>query len=85
MFEGLLVGAIVTGATAYAVWALVPATLRLRLAQRFGAWAKRPGRPAWLGRAASGAERAARARLGGCSDCSSAQPPRAPAGKDPQH
>lgn len=85
MLEGLLVGVIVTAAAAYAVWALLPATLRLRFAQRFGAWAKRPGRPAWLGRAASGAEHAARAKLGGCSDCASAQPPRASAGKDPQH
>jgi hypothetical protein len=83
MLEGLLVGAIVTAATAYAVWALLPASLRLRAARRFGAWARRPGRPTWVGRAASAMERAALARLGGCSDCGAAQPPRTPPGDDP--
>lgn len=84
MLEGLLVGAIVTAAAAYAVWALLPASLRLRVARRFGAWAQRPGRPGWLGRVASGIERAALARLGGCSDCSAAEPPRRPPGDHPQ-
>ena len=70
--ESLLVGAIVAFAAGYAVWALLPPGLRLALAQRLGGWARGPGRPAWLGRAASGLERAARARAGGCSDCSAA-------------
>jgi hypothetical protein len=77
MLEGLLVGAIVTMAAAYAVWALLPATLRLRCAQRLGSWARGAHRPGWLARAASGVERAARARVGGCSDCSAAHPPAA--------
>ena len=78
MIESLLVGAIVSIAAAYAVWALLPATPRLRLARRFGNWARDPRRPAWLGRVASGVERAARARLGGCSDCDAAHTHRTP-------
>lgn len=80
MIEALLVGAIVAVAAAYAVWALLPASPRLRLALRFGNWARDPRRPTWLGRVASGVERAARARLGGCSDCDAAQTHRTPPG-----
>lgn len=78
MLEGLIVGAIVVCAAAYAVWALLPASLRLRCAQRFGTWARGAHRPGWLVRAASGLEQAARSRVGGCSDCSAAQPPGTP-------
>lgn len=75
MLEGLIVGAIVAFAAAYAVWALVPATVRLRAAQRFAAWVRSSHGPGWLFRVASGLELAARSRIGGCSDCSAAQPP----------
>lgn len=75
MLEGFIVGAIVMFAAAYAVWSLLPAALRMRTARRFGAWARGPRRPGWLGRVATGLERAAQARLGGCSDCSAAHPP----------
>lgn len=85
MLEGLIVGVIVTFAAAYAVWSLLPAVTRMRCAQRFSAWARAPRRPGWLGRVASGIERAAQARLGGCSDCSAAQPPRTPADDAPKH
>jgi antibiotic biosynthesis monooxygenase (ABM) superfamily enzyme len=73
MWQAIVVGLIVAVAVLYAGWAMLPARLRLRLAQRLAAWAQRPGRPAWLGRAAQAIERAARARLGGCSDCSAVQ------------
>jgi len=77
MLEGLLVGAIVAFAAAYAVWALLPATLRLSSAQRLTAWARRARLPGWLVRVSSGLERAARSRIGSCSDCSAAHPPAA--------
>ncbi len=75
MFEGVIVGAIVAFAAAFAVWALLPAALRLHSAQRFAAWARGARRPGWVVRAASVLEHAARSRIGGCSDCSAAQPP----------
>lgn len=84
MLEGLIVGAIVAFAAAYAVWALLPATLRLRCAQRLGAWVRGAHGPGWLGRAASGLEHAARSRIGGCSDCSAAQPPGTPPEDTPE-
>jgi hypothetical protein len=73
MWQAIVVGLIVAVAVLYAGWAMLPAQLRLRLAQRLAAWAQRPGRPGWLGRAAQAIEQAARARLGGCSDCSAVQ------------
>jgi hypothetical protein len=85
MLEGLLVGAIVLIAAGYAVWALLPSGLRLRLAQRIGTWARASGRPAWLGRAASGVENAARARLGGCSDCGANPSSHTPPGDRSKH
>jgi len=78
MWQTLIVGLIVLAAAVYAAWALVPAALRLRLAVRFGTWARRPGRRAWVGRLAAVLERRARSGLGGCSDCGAAQPPPAP-------
>jgi antibiotic biosynthesis monooxygenase (ABM) superfamily enzyme len=73
VWQALIVGLIVLAAAAYAVWALLPAALRLRLAQGIGAWGRKPGRAAWLTRASTAVERAARARMGGCSDCSAVQ------------
>jgi hypothetical protein len=70
MLEAVLVGLIVVAAVAYAAWTLLPAALRLRAAERFSRWADRDGRPAGLVRMADTLERNARARLGGCSNCS---------------
>jgi hypothetical protein len=77
MWQGLTVGMIVLVATAYAIWALVPAGTRLRLASRLSAWSRRAGRPAWLGHLAVSVERSARSRIGGCTDCGTASPPTA--------
>ena len=73
MWQAIVVGLIVVVAGVYAVWALLPATARLRVAQGIGAWGRRPGRATWLVRASAALERAARARLGGCSDCGAVQ------------
>jgi hypothetical protein len=81
MWQEIVVGLIVLAAAAYAAWSLLPATLRLRLAQRLAAAAQVPGRPAWLVRATAAFERAARSRLGGCSDCSAMQAPPQPPDK----
>lgn len=84
MLEAIVVGLIVVAAVAYAIWALVPAAVRLRAASGLNRWAGQPGRPAVLARAAAALERAARARVGGCSDCSAVQDaPRPPSGKRP--
>ena len=85
MWQAVVVGLIVLVATTYAAWALLPAALRLRLAQGFAGWAARPGRPDWLARAAAAGERAARARLGGCSDCSAVQAAPGRPGDRPKH
>jgi len=73
MWQSIVTGLIVVAAVVYAAWALMPAALRLRLAQRLAAAAGRNGRPAWLVRAAGAIERNARRRLGGCSNCSAVQ------------
>ena len=73
MWQAIVVGLIVLTAVLYATWTLLPAAVRLRATQRVADWSRRPGRPAWLGRAATAAEAAARARLGGCGDCSAVQ------------
>ena len=78
MLQTLLVGAIVTVAAVYAVWALVPGSTRLDLARKLGAWGRAPGRPAWIARSTSAIERTAAARQGGCSGCSSARPAEPP-------
>jgi hypothetical protein len=70
MLEAALVGLIVAAAVAYAAWALLPAALRLRAAERIGRWADRAPRRSGLARMAAVLERNARARLGGCSNCS---------------
>ena len=47
MLQTLLVGAIVTVAAVYAVWALVPGSTGRDLAKKLGAWGPgAPGRPA---------------------------------------
>jgi len=74
MGQAIVVVLIVLTAAVYAVWALMPAALRLRLARRFATVARRLGRPGWLVRAAGAIERNARRGLGGCSECSAVQP-----------
>ena len=84
MLEAILVGLIVLAAALYATWTLLPAAVRLRLAQRCGEWGRRPGGAGWLQRAAMAVESAARKRAGGCSDCSAVQSsPTAPSGREP--
>ena len=85
MWQAVLVGLIVLAASLYAGWALLPAVPRLRLARAVARWSRRPGRPQWLGRAAGALESRASSRLGGCSDCSAAEPPasRTPAERPP--
>jgi hypothetical protein len=78
MWQAVAVGLIVLIAAIYAVWALLPARPRLRLAERLSAMTRRAGAPAWLVRVADAAEASARRRLGGCSDCSAVQAAPAP-------
>jgi len=73
MLEAIVVGLIVLAAALYATWTLLPAAVRLRLAQRAGDWGRQPGRAGWLQRASTAVETAARKRAGACSDCSAAQ------------
>jgi hypothetical protein len=73
MWQAVVVGLIVLAATIYAAWALLPASLRLRLAQSLAATARRAGTPEWLVRFADAIAGSALRRLGGCSDCSAVQ------------
>lgn len=73
MWQSVVAGLIVLTAAVYAVWALIPATLRLRLAQRLAASVQRAGRPRLLIRATAAIERVALRSAGGCSDCSDKQ------------
>jgi hypothetical protein len=85
MWEAILVSLIVLAATLYAAWRLLPASLRLRIAHRVAEWGRRPGRPAWLRRASTDLEAAARRGTGACSDCSAVQsdPSRPPSRRPP--
>ena len=84
MWEAILVGLIVLAAILYAIWRLLPATLRLRAAHAIAEWGSRPGRPAWLHRASTAVEAAARRGVGACSDCSAVQAdPSAPSSRKP--
>lgn len=83
--EALLVGLIVVVAVGYSLWALLPAVARLRVAQAVAAWGGKPGRPAWLVRTTGALERAARARVGGCSECSAVQDAPKPPDDRPKH
>jgi hypothetical protein len=73
MWQAVVVGLIVLAAATYAAWALLPATLRLRLARHLAATVRRSGAPAWLVRIADAIAGSALRRLGGCSDCSAVQ------------
>jgi hypothetical protein len=75
MLELALVGLIVAGAVAYALWALTPATTRLRLARQLAAWGNAPGRAMWVARVTAAVERAAaRRQATACGGCSTAHP-----------
>ncbi len=78
MGQAIVAGLIVLTAAVYAVWALIPAALRFRLARRCASAAQRIGRPAWLVWAAGAIERGAQRSVGGCSDCSAASAAPAP-------
>jgi len=83
MWQAILVGLIVIAAALYATWTLLPATVRLRVAGRIGAWGRQPGRASWLQRASVSVEAAARKRVGACSDCSAVQAAPKPPGEPP--
>jgi hypothetical protein len=83
--EALLVGAIVVVAVAYSLWALLPAAARLKAARAAAAWGGKPGRPRWLARLTAAFERAARAKVGGCSECSAVQDAPKPPRDRPKH
>ena len=75
MLELAVVALIVAGAMAYALWALTPATTRLRLARKLAAWGGEPGRFAWIGRLTAAIERAAGKRqAAACGGCSASRP-----------
>jgi hypothetical protein len=74
MWQSILVGLVVLLASLYAVWALLPAGPRRRLAQTVADWTRGPGRPAWLARAGEALESSAQRRPGDCEDCGSAPP-----------
>jgi len=74
VLQSLLVAAIVTAAAGYAVWSLVPGTMRLRWARRLGSWGRAEGRSAWIARLTGGIERRAAASEGGCGGCGPGQP-----------
>ena len=78
MWQAILAGLIVLTALVYAAWALMPAAVRFRLAQRLAAAARLMGSPAWLVRATGAIEGSARRGLGGCNDCSAVQAAPAP-------
>ena len=73
MWQTVVAGLIVTAAAVYALWALMPAVLRLRLAQRVAAAARRAGRPQWLVRTTAALERVALRNAGGCTECGAVQ------------
>ena len=83
--EALLVGAIVVVAVAYSLWALLPGAVRLRMAREAAAWGGKPGRSRWLARLTAALERAARAKVGGCSECSAVQDAPKQPGDRPKH
>jgi len=83
MWQAIVVGLIVIAAALYATWTLLPATVRLRVAGRIGAWGRQPGRASWLQRASVSVEAAARKRVGACSDCSAVQVAPKPPGEPP--
>jgi hypothetical protein len=81
MLELAVVALIVAGAMAYALWALTPATTRLRLARKFAAWGGEHGRSAWVARVTAAIERAAaRRQAAACGGCS-AEPRMEPKGQ----
>ena len=75
MLELAVVALIVAGAMAYALWALTPATTRLRLARRLAAWGGAQRRSAWVARITAAIEQAAtRRQAAACGGCSAERP-----------
>jgi hypothetical protein len=72
MLEVLLVGVIVLVAAAYATWALLPKTARLRLARALASAAEARWCPGWLRRPVLALHRRAHAGGGYCDDCGGA-------------
>jgi hypothetical protein len=68
--ETFLVGVIVTAATAYAVWALLPPMTRLKVARRLARWSGGShSTPGWLQRVTSRLETKASAAPPDCANC----------------
>jgi hypothetical protein len=72
MWQEIVVGALVSVSAAYAVWALMPAAARLRLARRILRWSEMQPTLWWLRNAARSAESRAQKRLAGCGGCGGA-------------
>ena len=72
MLETLIVAAIVVVAAGYAVWALMPAVTRQKLALRAAHSLGGPGAPGLSGKLAGVLQKVAKAPSGGCSECPAA-------------
>ena len=72
MLESVVIGSIVAVAAIYAVWALMPAVTRRRLALRGAQALGGPSAPGIAGKLAGRLQQLAQARAGGCSDCPAA-------------
>lgn len=82
VWQSLLVAAIVSAAAAYAIWSLVPGTVRLRWLRQLSQWGQAEGRSPWIARLTGSIERRAVERQGGCGGCSPGRPA-APADQKP--
>jgi hypothetical protein len=72
MIESIVVGLIVAAAALYAVWAVMPALTRQRLALKLAHALGGPAAPGLAGKLAGQLQRLAQARAGGCNDCPAA-------------
>lgn len=72
MLESVVVGLIVLAAAVYAVWSLLPASTRSKLAMRAAQALGGPAAPGAAGRLAGRLLKFANAKSGGCSDCPAA-------------
>ena len=72
MWQAIVVGVLVSCSAAYAVWALMPARARLRLARGLGRAAGTRPATAWLRRAADRVGARERQKLAGCGSCGAA-------------
>lgn len=72
MLESAAIGLIVAVAALYAVWALLPAVTRRRLALRVADALGGPTASGVAGKLAGRLQKLAQARTGGCSECPAA-------------